>query len=582
MLSLFTNPILQTVAVGMAVNAVAGAGMLYLWTTDRRERFLMFWAVAWLSSVLRWGIHYPALENLGIRLLEALIASLVLSMVLLGAYDMMPRKRWPLSRLSWLLGLLFIAAVSAGAALDLLYQVFYAIVTLIAVFVVACFWNCYRYTRLSGYAFAAGAFAIQGVFYAVGLPLLGADIGNVVLAPILNIPTAASFLLIAYQRSQRELHNAEYTLRRIFDTAPIPMVITRAPRGEIEQFNQAALEMSGLTAGQLAGKTAVEAGIVIDAAGRRAVYDALHAGKTIVQQEISYLRGGTEKRIYAMNASAIRLEDGERYIFTLYDLSELRRAQQALETLNAGLERQVAERTRDLEGFGFTISHDLRAPLRHIDGFLAILQENLGENLDPENRKLMEIVQRAAKRMGDMIDDLLHFARLGNAPLQKRCCNLEQMVARSIAELETEAAGRDISWHVAVLPQVAADPSLLKQVLLNLLGNAIKYTGPVARAEIEFGVRPAARACDEQVFFVRDNGIGFNQAHAGKLFEVFQRLHNGADFEGTGIGLAIVERIIRKHGGRVWAEGIAGQGATFYFTLGPGATMTTDAVPATA
>jgi len=238
---------------------------------------------------------------------------------------------------------------------------------------------------------------------------------------------------------------------------------------------------------------------------------------------------------------------------------------------NAALERRVRERTaelesanKELEAFSYSVSHDLRAPLRHIDGFASVLAESLGPNLSKSDKRYLDLILSSASQMSQLIDDLLHFSRTGRAEMRRSQVNLGDLLEQIIKETQPETEGRNIVWKKGSLPVVQADPSLLRQVFSNLLFNAIKYTRPRDPAEIEIGseIKP-----DEIVIFFRDNGVGFDMQYADKLFGVFQRLHTKDEFEGTGIGLANVRRIIARHGGRTWAEGKAGEGAVFYFSL---------------
>jgi signal transduction histidine kinase len=252
--------------------------------------------------------------------------------------------------------------------------------------------------------------------------------------------------------------------------------------------------------------------------------------------------------------------------------ADFRHMSDALRRLNQELEGRVVERTaaleaanRELEAFAYSVSHDLRAPLRHIDGFLERLRERLGTALDAQSQHYVRNVSDAARRMGALIDDLLAFSRMARHEMSRHPVDLARLARRVIDELAPETAGRSVRWRVGDLPVVAGDRAMLQAVLANLLSNAVKFTRPREQAEIEIGCRPGQGG--EVVVFVRDNGVGFDPAYAGKLFGVFQRLHRVDEFEGTGIGLANVRRIVDRHGGRTWAEGAVGQGATFCFSL---------------
>jgi signal transduction histidine kinase len=242
--------------------------------------------------------------------------------------------------------------------------------------------------------------------------------------------------------------------------------------------------------------------------------------------------------------------------------------------LNASLEQRVRERTaelqrvnRELESFSYSVAHDLRAPLRHIAGFGAYLQKAAEATLTADSVKYLEKIIQSASRMDQIIVDLLEFTRVGRAPLTKTPIDLGDLVKDVVHELRPEPGGRTIAWRIAALPRVRADKSLLRQVMANLISNAIKYTGKNAGAvEIEIGVSPAQDGGDP-VVYVRDNGDGFEMEYAAKLFQPFSRLHRTSEFEGTGIGLSIVSSIVERHGGKVWAQAQKGHGATFYISL---------------
>jgi signal transduction histidine kinase len=220
---------------------------------------------------------------------------------------------------------------------------------------------------------------------------------------------------------------------------------------------------------------------------------------------------------------------------------------------------------KELESFSYSVSHDLRAPLRHIAGYAELLQRQASASLDEKARRHMAMILEASKRMGDLIDDLLGFSRIGRAEARKTAVSLDQLVREVIAELAQETKGRQIDWTIGALPVCRGDRSMLKVVLVNLLSNAVKFTRPRSRAKIEIGWVDGKN--NQIEVYVRDNGAGFDMHYLNKLFGVFQRLHRTDEFEGTGIGLATVERIIHRHGGEVRAEGAVDQGATFYFSL---------------
>jgi PAS domain S-box-containing protein len=267
---------------------------------------------------------------------------------------------------------------------------------------------------------------------------------------------------------------------------------------------------------------------------------------------------------------SLQCDDQERptaILETSNDISERKRREQMIQGLNQELAKRSAEleaSNKELEAFAYSISHDLRAPLRHMAGYTELLQKKASAALDEKGNRYILMILDSAKRMGNLIDDLLAFSRIGRAETQKSIVSLSQLVKEAVSEVRQEAEGRNISWKIGALPEFYGDRSMLRLVLVNLLSNAIKFTRPRLQAEIEIGC--AAGKGDDLIVFVKDNGVGFDMKYANKLFGVFQRLHAAETFEGTGIGLATVQRIVHRHGGKVWADGAVDQGATFYFS----------------
>lgn len=259
------------------------------------------------------------------------------------------------------------------------------------------------------------------------------------------------------------------------------------------------------------------------------------------------------------------------YSAVIRDIAKQKSSVEEINRLNTELEHRVRDRTseletanQELESFSYSVSHDLRAPIRHITGFVSMLQSHAGTKLDPEGRELLQSISAAADRMTRLIDALLAFSRTGRTDLRRRHVMLEPLVRAVQAELRTEIRDRQVEWRIGTLAEVEGDAELLRQVFVNLLSNALKYTRPRSVAMIEVNAR---RVGADLEVSVRDNGVGFDPRYTDKLFGVFQRLHRASEFEGTGIGLATVRLIVQRHGGRIWAEGEPGKGAVFRFTL---------------
>jgi PAS domain S-box-containing protein len=248
------------------------------------------------------------------------------------------------------------------------------------------------------------------------------------------------------------------------------------------------------------------------------------------------------------------------------DITERKQAEQAIRKLNADLEKQATQlkdANKELESFSYSVSHDLRAPLRAIDGYTRILVEDYEASLDAEGKRVCAVISAEAQRMGQLIDDLLSLSRTGRKEIHSSKIDMKALAVSVFNDLIRGEPER-IDFQIAELPSVMADPPLIRQVWVNLFSNAIKFTSKKKRAVIQVGSKPGG---DEHIYYVHDSGAGFDMEYAGKLFGVFQRLHSENEFEGTGVGLAIVQQIIHRHGGRIWAEGEVEKGATFYFAL---------------
>ena len=295
--------------------------------------------------------------------------------------------------------------------------------------------------------------------------------------------------------------------------------------------------------------------------------ELLRAGRWEGELKRTTARGTT---VVVAARYALRRDEQARPVAILEtsnDITQRKRREEEIQRLNQELAKGSMELeaiNKELEAFAYSVSHDLRAPLRHVAGFTELLQKRVSSVVDEKSNRYLAMILDSAKRMGNLIDDLLAFSRIGRAETQKTLFSLTQLVREAVAEVRQDAEGRSIAWKVGALPDFYGDRSMLRLVLINLISNAVKFTRTRAQAEIEIGC--ADGNSDDLVVFVRDNGVGFDMKYVNKLFGVFQRLHDSDAFEGTGIGLATAQRIIHRHGGKIWAEGVVDGGATFYFS----------------
>ncbi|TXT41383.1 MAG: hypothetical protein FD135_343 [Comamonadaceae bacterium] len=370
------------------------------------------------------------------------------------------------------------------------------------------------------------------------------------------------------------LRESEAKYRRIVDTANEGICVL-SPDKVVVFANARMAEMLGHTGEELTARPACDFMFEEDLSDLQKKTE--HRQQGLSEHFERRLRRKDGQTVWAIVSGTPIFDDKHHFqgsIAMFTDITDRKLAEEEVQRLNQQLEQRVAERTaqletanRELEAFSYSVSHDLRAPLRHIDGFLELLQKSLPLPLNEKSQRYMDIISSAAKRMGLLIDDLLSFSRMGRQELTQAQVDLGDLVQNVIHEFEPETRGRVIHWQVAKLPVVTGDRAMLRIALVNLISNALKFTKHRAQADIVIGCQ---RDNAETIIFVRDNGAGFDMRYDNKLFRVFERLHNSGEFEGTGIGLANVRRVISRHGGRTWAEGKVNEGATVYFSLPQG------------
>jgi PAS domain S-box-containing protein len=496
----------------------------------------------------------------------ALCAGLVIAFNLTGAYSLLHGRSISLKALFTALLALFCALALVAVPLSAVTLVF-GIATLATwAAAAAIFWRAHTDEPLSAYRIAAGAMLFNFAVWCLGLILVGRGFVTSIIPPLMTLPTMVAFFVIAHQRALAKVRDSEETVNTLFDTVPIPILISLPPEGRVERINRRALEIFGLKAADHVGKSGLESGVVGDPAIRDQMYRDLAAGRDVRNREATYLTAERKPLRMSVNASRVELRDGIRYVFTLYDLTDFRRVEQALQDLNASLEQQVADRTRDLESFSYSVSHDLRGPLRAIDSYSAMLAEEAADSLSAPALGYLARIRESCQRMNQIIESMISLARMGAAKFEPTLVDISALAGEIAGDLAAAEPGRRVEMRIEPWMRATVDIGALRIILDNLIRNAWKYSARVPLARITVGCETRGSA---RVYFVRDNGAGFDMQRAGELFQPFARLHEASEFEGSGIGLASVARVIRNLGGRIWADAKPEEGATFRFTLGP-------------
>ena len=375
---------------------------------------------------------------------------------------------------------------------------------------------------------------------------------------------------------EEDLHKTQNLLENLIKYANAPILVWDADY-RIVRFNQAFENLTGRPSSEMVGQ---EMEMMFPPETRKKTMGYIHQtgeGERWETIEIPIRNVDGSERILLWNSATIYSYDGTKVEATIVqgqDITKRKLAEDSLKALNETLEQKVKERTsqleisnQELESFSYSVSHDLRAPLRHVTGFVELLNNHLKGNVDDQSQHYLKVISNATNDMGQLIDGLLSFSRMGKSQIENSKVDLNTMVKDVIADFQQEMNGRNINWNISELPAISGDINMIRLVFSNLISNALKFTHLKELAKIEIGSEPDTENSDYVIIYIRDNGAGFDMQYKEKLFGVFQRLHSQKEYEGIGIGLANVKRIIQRHGGRVWADGALDAGAVFYFTL---------------
>jgi PAS domain S-box-containing protein len=568
---------MQTLLVGGLVSIVNAATAFYLWNERRSERFLLFWSVSWAFNAIRWATVYFSLGDPRLAPFLSFQSAAVHFLIVLGCYDLLPGKAWKRPSMVALAGVFALSFTFAGLAAEKPAAMEYARSFALLLFWAASMLWAYRTERLPGYAFAAGTIAVWWAYVGVALFVMGPAIATHVVIPLFNMPLMFSIIVIAYQRSRRELVENQRTLQTLFDSVPTPVVITRPPHGEIERANAAAGQVLGLRPEEAPGRNAVEHGLVIEPHAREAVYAELAQGRSVKGRIIVFQSKGGEPRTIAVNADRIVLASGERYIFTFHDLTDLRRAENAaFESDRARRAAEVAlqkerdelahaQRVTTLGELAASLAHEIGQPLTAIlSNAQAARRFQKMDPAHPEVDGALQDIASAARDAGDTIARLRALFRKGET--QRSLLDVNTLVEDVSRLMHGTLVRKDVDFFFepgADVPQIHADSVQLRQVLLNVLVNAEEAIAAASGGAREIHIRTSRTPAGCALVTVRDTGVGVPDADVDRIFSHFVT----SKPQGLGMGLAISRTILDAHDGRIWASRGEGPGLTLHIEL---------------
>jgi PAS domain S-box-containing protein len=571
------DPVVQTIVVSVVVQLTGAVVTWYLWTEDRNEVFLLFWSLAWLFNGIRWALFYLALESPVLRQLASFEGTLAHLFFILGSYDLLPAKPWRRSYVIAATAVVLLGYSLAGAVWNMPTEMEYARGLTVLAFMATCMARAYFIEWLAGYAFAAVTIAAWGIYVVVGLAVLGPGVSTHIVIPMFSVPLLFSIVVIAYQRSRRQLMESERTLQQIFDTAPAPILITQSPSGAIERANSVAYDILGLSSRTVAGKTTVEGSIAADDERRGQLYADLERGSRVTGREVTYYRGGTDPRTLVLNAASLDLKSGRRYIFSFFDVTDLRRAEQSAresEQRRWRAEQELRQqrdelahalRVTTLGELAASFAHELGQPLTAILSNAQALRRILANNGSRQDAdEVLADIAAGARRAGDIIQRLQALFRKEQGVRVR--LDMNALVDDVLRLLKADLLQKQIQvcfTPAAELPPVLGDSVQLRQVVLNVLVNAGEAILADAGSPREIYVETRRTEHNEVTIIVRDTGVGAAEADLERMFSHFITTKP----QGLGMGLAISRSIIESHEGRIWAACNEPRGLALHIVL---------------